>query len=242
MSRAGGVPGASGTRGRGRQRREDVPGRVRLGRVHALRPGGPLGGHGATALQLVQQGAFTASAHQQQDEGVLVQQPRHLVAERGRVTAVVPGVAVALRLQIAHAGQQFDSGGGRVLHQVRRHVPVQQRRDVTGPLDRHVQKAVPLSVGQLLQQDVGAVRGAVAVLDDGGDAPRAHRHGAHGSRAREPAARLQLLGVQRRVLQRLQPGPPPPGLARNRAPARTAARRRCAPGRRRTRPPYASTS
>ncbi len=214
--RGPGVQGERCTRflpeaGRRGQRGQEVPHRVRLGRVHAVRAGDDLLRAGATVrLEGVEDGALRAAAHQQQHEGVLVQQPGDLVAERRRVPAVVPGAAVALRFQVAEARQQVDARARGVLHEVGRHVVVEQRRHVPGPLDREVEEAVPLSVGQPLQQDVGPVGRAVPVPDDRGDAPRSYRHRADRPRAREPAARLHLRRVHRRVLQGLQPGPAPP--------------------------------
>lgn len=100
------------------------------------------------------------------------------------MSAVVPGAAVALRLQVAESRQEFRPGVGGVLDEMRWHLIVEQGRDVPRPFDGHVQEAAPLLCGQFLQQDVGTVRRAVAALDDGCEATRAHRHGAHGARAR----------------------------------------------------------
>ncbi|MGX1268372.1 hypothetical protein RKD18_001566 [Streptomyces phaeoluteigriseus] len=102
---------------------------------------------------------------------------------------MVPGAAAAFRLQIAQPRQQVDAGRLRVLDQMRRHLTVEQRGDMTGPLHGQVQETVPLCVRQDVEQHVGPVSGAVTVLDDSRDPPGPHRHRAHRSRAREPAAR-----------------------------------------------------
>lgn len=177
------------------QRRQEELRRVRLLGRHTGHPADTLGAfclprvvrsppaargtRGAARLQLVQEGALTAPPHQEQHERVLVEQASHLIAERRRVRTVVPGLAAALRIEIADPRQQIESGRRRVLHQVRRHLAIEERRDVPRAVHGEVEEPFPFLLRELPHQYVAAVRRAVAVLDHRRDAAGPHRHGAH---------------------------------------------------------------
>ena len=115
-------------------------------------------------------------------------------------------------VQIADARQEFDAHALGVLDQARRHLPVQQGSDVPRLPGDDLQQTVPFGLGQLSQQYVGAVGCTVPVAHDRSDPSGTYRYGSDGALTGEPASVPQLFGVERRVLQRLQPPGSPPRL------------------------------
>lgn len=199
-----------------RQRGQGRPGRERLGGrnpfVRVVR--GLVRGirfRAAALLQRVHQIGSRAPAQQQQHERVLVQQPRHLMAERHRVRAVVPLAAVAARIEVPDPGQQRDPGLRRVLGRLRRHLAVQQRRDVPRLRGRQTHHPIPFRFREPLDQHVRPVRRPVRIAHHRRQTARPHRHGADRAPARVPAPLPDLLAVERAVLQGAQPRVPPPG-------------------------------
>ncbi len=201
--------------GHGERRRQDRERTSRDGfagrdRRHGCgrRGGAPLGGgpggvavrEGGEDLPLAQ------AAHEEQDEGVLVEQPCRLVAERGGVLAGVTVVrAGAVGDQIARRRQQV-----RHLRQRVRNILVEQGRDVVGPGGRGREEIVPVVVGERPQTDLRAVRAGSAAVDVRHDTAGGHRDRVDVAAARIRPAPDQPGPVQGGVLQRVHPGVPPP--------------------------------
>lgn len=191
------LPGSSGRAVRGR-----LGGGGRMG-------AGLAGGEGGVpAGERVEEFAFAAAAHQQQDERVGVQEAGDLEAERGGVFAgpalVGAGAAgdeVARPREEAHLA--LGQGPGQLLGQ--------QGRELPGLRGDGVQESVPLLVAEGPEADLGAVGAGSAAAYGGDDAARRDVDGVDmavagvGPAAGEPGA------VEGRGLQRVQPGAAPPG-------------------------------
>ena len=170
VSSAGGRPGSGGRGGGGgsggrmsraayassaRTPREDGPAAASPPTSVTL-PAARTGG--AAHLQLVEQPPLPASPQQQQHEGVLVQQPRHLVAQGAPYAGSGP--------MPRSCTPAPDRRCPEAVRSRRRPRPPPGAAACRGPaarrcartVRRHVQEPVPFLVGQLLQQHVAAVR------------------------------------------------------------------------------------
>lgn len=94
---------------------------------------------------------------------------------------------------------------------LRRHLAVQQRRDVPRLRGRQTHHPIPFRFREPLDQHVRPVRRPVRIAHHRRQTARPHRHGADRAPARVPAPLPDLLAVERAVLQGAQPRVPPPG-------------------------------
>jgi len=96
------------------------------------------------------------AAEQQEDEGIVVEEPGDLVAEGGGVLAgEFPAVAGAGGVEVADAGEQRYAGVGSSLDQVVRHLTVEQCRDVPRTRRHPVEEPAPRVVGQFVHLNDG---------------------------------------------------------------------------------------